>query len=270
MISKITGGKTKVLFTAKILGKYDVCYYKCVETGFIQTEEPYWLEEAYSSAITKLDIGLPFRNELIRDKLVKILPKHFKTDAKYLDYAGGYGLLTRFMRDKGFNFYHTDKYCKNLFSEYFDLSDLPQNTKFEVVTAFEVFEHLANPLAEIEVLNQYSDNILFSTELQPNNSINSVDDWWYFIPETGQHLALYSLKSLQFIADKLGYNFYTDEKELHLFTKTKLSGNPFLNEKYPFFIRKMIKYINIYNSKTQINLESLLLDDWKYIKNKLT
>ncbi len=59
MISKITAGQTKLLFTAKVLGKYDVQYYQCVITGFIQTEEPYWLEEAYSSAITKLDIGLP-------------------------------------------------------------------------------------------------------------------------------------------------------------------------------------------------------------------
>ena len=62
MKSKITGGDTSLLFEKKVLGKFDVKYFRCEDTGFIQTEDPYWLEESYSSAITKLDIGLPYRN----------------------------------------------------------------------------------------------------------------------------------------------------------------------------------------------------------------
>lgn len=269
MISKITGGETRELLTAKVLGRYDVKYYQCLETGFIQTEEPYWLDEAYSTAITKLDIGLPYRNELLRDKVVAILSQYFDTNSKFLDYGGGYGLFTRLMRDKGFDFYHTDMYCKNLFAEYFDLTDSPPNTYFELTTAFEVFEHLTNPLLEIETISKYSDSILFSTELVSNQTLNTVDDWWYFIPETGQHIALYTLQSLQYIANKWDYNFYTDGSELHLFTKKKLPQNPF-NEKLPFLIRKMTKLLKKYHAKKQNNIESLLQKDWEYIKKKLS
>ncbi|HEY2581400.1 MAG TPA: hypothetical protein VGI43_06320, partial [Mucilaginibacter sp.] len=111
MKSKITGGDTSLLFAKKILNKYDVNYYRCNETGFIQTEAPFWLAEAYSSVITKLDIGLPFRNIYLADRLSKILTTKFDYEGIFLDYAGGYGLFTRLMRDKGFNFYNTDKYC---------------------------------------------------------------------------------------------------------------------------------------------------------------
>ena len=140
MKSKITGGDTTLLFSKKVLNNYEVKYYRCNETGFIQTEAPYWLQEAYSSAITKLDIGLPSRNIILSDRVSKLLTVKFNDKGIFLDYAGGYGLFTRLMRDKGFNFYNTDKYCQNLFAEYFDLTDLPPDTNFELTTAFEVFE----------------------------------------------------------------------------------------------------------------------------------
>ncbi|MDB5109105.1 MAG: glycosyl transferase group 1, partial [Mucilaginibacter sp.] len=122
MQSKLTGGDTTLLFTTQILNKYTIKYYRCTQTGFIQTEQPYWLEEAYSSAITKLDIGLPYRNINLSDTISKLLVRDFNYKSNFLDYAGGYGLFTRLMRDKGFNFYNTDKFCKNLFAEYFDLA----------------------------------------------------------------------------------------------------------------------------------------------------
>ncbi|MFA6275470.1 MAG: class I SAM-dependent methyltransferase [Pedobacter sp.] len=269
MQSKVTGGATIVLFKVKILNKYEITYFKCVETGFIQTEEPYWLEEAYSSAITKLDIGLVYRNENLRGKLLKILSKHFDKNGKYLDYAGGYGLFTRLMRDQGYDFYHTDIYCKNIFAEYFDLSNLPSNTKFELLTAFEVFEHLPNPLTEIEAMMKHSDSIFFSTELVPQMPLNSSDDWWYFIPETGQHLAFYTEKSLAFIAEKFGFNFYTDGASIHLFTKKTFSEDPFKIKRDPFLIRKMRKMVKKFDQKQYPSYTSLLNADWEMVKEKL-
>ena len=47
---------------ATVLNKYPVSYFKCSACGFIQTEEPYWLAEAYSDAIGKSDVGLVKRN----------------------------------------------------------------------------------------------------------------------------------------------------------------------------------------------------------------
>ena len=120
MQSKITGGATSLMFTPKVLNKYDVKFYRCADTDFIQTEEPYWLADAYSSAITKLDVGMVFRNLQLAERTNKLLLASFNKNGKFLHYAGGYGLFTRLMRDRGFNFYHTDPYCQNLFAEYFD------------------------------------------------------------------------------------------------------------------------------------------------------
>ncbi len=89
MQCKLTGADTTLLFTAKILNKYDVKFFRSNDTGFIQTEEPYWLEEAYSSAITKLDVGLVFRNITLKDTISKLLAKHFNINGPFLDYAGG-------------------------------------------------------------------------------------------------------------------------------------------------------------------------------------
>jgi hypothetical protein len=267
MQSKITGGPTSLLFTASILNKYDVKYYRCNQTGFIQTQEPYWLNEAYSSAITKLDVGLTYRNITLSDRVSKILIRDFNPKGVFLDYAGGYGLFTRLMRDKGFYFYHTDQYCQNIFAEYFELNDLPPNTRFELVTAFEVFEHLPQPLLEIKKMLEFTDTLLFSTELQPKK-LEKVEDWAYFSTETGQHISFYNEPALQSIADELGYQFYTDSKFLHLFTKVKFNHNPLKTTKDSFLLRKAKKFVN----KTERNLgmpESLLMRDWKYIKDKL-
>lgn len=270
MKSKITGGETELLFTAKILNKYDIAYFKCKDTGFIQTEEPFWLEEAYSSAITKLDIGLVSRNEGLRETVIPILNKHFHVNEKFLDYAGGYGLFTRIMRDKGFDFYHTDVYCENLFAEYFDLEDLPSNPKFELVTAFEVFEHLPDPVKGLQEISNFSDSILFSTVLQPIERLKSEKDWWYFIPETGQHVALHTQKSLEVLGRKFGYNFHTDGLGVHLFTKKTLTVNPFENKKEPYLIRTMRRKVERYFRKENPPRETLLQKDWQQIKDSLT
>ena len=258
MKSNITGGETTLLFTTKVLSKYDVKYYKCNDTGYIQTEKPYWLAEAYSSAITKLDVGLVYRNRTLSDYTEGLLLRHFDTisNGKFLDYAGGYGLFTRMMRDKGFDFYNTDKFCQNIFAEFQDLKELNGNEKFEMVTAFEVFEHLENPLKEIEEILSYSDNVFFSTEIIPAE-VKTPEDWWYFIPETGQHVSLYSIDALKFIAKKFDRYFYTDGAKVHLFTKIELAKNPFEKEnpkKDPYLIGKLRRKVKRYDKRNTVDV----------------
>ena len=226
MESKITGGATLPLFNATILSKYSIDFFQCKETGFIQTEKPYWLSEAYADAITKLDLGLVQRNIELSEAVAPILQKYFNPNAAFLDYAGGYGLFTRLMRNKGFQFYHTDKFCTNIFAEGHDLTNTNPKPHFELVTAFEVFEHLENPLADIEEMLQHAHNLIFSTVIVPN-PVPAANQWWYYSLETGQHIAFYTLDALQFLAAKHNKFFYTNGKNLHLFSAKKLSGHPF-------------------------------------------
>lgn len=87
-----------------------------------------------------------------------------------------------------------------------------------MLTAFEVFEHLEDPIEEFEKMLYFSENILFSTELVPGNNPTPAT-CWYFAPETGQHISLYTLKSLQILAEKYSLHFYSNGATLHMFTK---------------------------------------------------
>lgn len=215
---KICGQHTTPVFSKTVLGKYDVVYFKCSACQFIQTEEPYWLSESYQSAITNLDLGLVSRNVVNSRFVATLIQTMFDGKKKFIDYGGGYGMFVRMLRDRGFDYYRQDMYCANIFAKHFDVSDLAPTTRFELLTAFEVFEHLVDPAMELEQMLQYSNNILFSTELQPEGE--NISNWWYIAPETGQHIAFYTLRSLQVLAERFGL-YLLSHGTYHLFTKNK-------------------------------------------------
>jgi len=240
MNCKVCGNETSQLFNKQVLNKYSVNYYQCTNCGFIETDEPHWLNEAYSSAITATDIGLINRNVYFTEVSTALLRLcGFDRSKKYLDYGAGYGIYVRMMRDNGFNFYWQDEYCENLYAQKFSADLSKANKEYELVTAFEVFEHLTNPTKEIEKILQYTDSILFSTQLV-NSANTTLENWWYIAPEHGQHVAFYDIKTLQFIADKYGLNVYSNNSTLHLLTKKRLSS-------FKFKLFSRIRLAKLYN-----------------------
>ena len=192
---------------------------------FIQTEEPYWLAEAYSDAIAATDVGLMGRNLTCSKIAMAIIAAFFKSNGRFLDYGGGYGNLVRLMRDHGFDFYRYDDYCPNLFAGMWN-TDLKNTTNYELLTAFEVFEHLPDPVDEIDKMLKCSKNLLFTTRLLPNG-MPKPGNWWYYALETGQHISLYSIKTLRAIADAFSLKIYTDQHQIHLLTPKRLSQTAF-------------------------------------------
>jgi len=61
----------------------------------MQTEEPCWLSEAYKDPIDISDTGYVARNISLSQKITVLLSLFFDKKAKFLDYAGGYGLFVR-------------------------------------------------------------------------------------------------------------------------------------------------------------------------------
>jgi hypothetical protein len=202
---RICSALSKEVFKAKILGKYNVAYYFCNKCEFLQTERPYWLEEAYQISINASDTGSLLRS-LVHAELVSVIIYFlFDKQSKCLDFAGGYGVFTRRMRDIGFDFYWQDRYTQNLFARGFEYTD--NIGDIEVLTSFESFEHFENPIREVETMLSFSKSIIFTTELLPY-PVPQPDEWHYYGLNHGQHISFYSLKTLQFIADKYGLNLY--------------------------------------------------------------
>lgn len=219
MICNVCSSPSSQLARALVLRKYEVEYYICDSCNFIQTEPPYWLAEAYSESISKNDIGLLGRNISLTDRTAAVICFFFNPNSRFLDYGGGNGMFVRLMRDKGYDFYWRDKYTSNMFATGFEAKS---EGEFELTTCFEVFEHLPKPIEEIEQMLSFSKNILFTTSLVPND-IPLPDQWWYYSLETGQHISLYSKKSLFAIARRFNLNLYSDGISLHLLTPKKLA-----------------------------------------------
>lgn len=263
MKCKICNSDSIVQFKTTVLRKYEVAYFKCKYCNLIQTEKPYWLHEAYEQAITDLDIGYVTRNISLAEIVSTFIRISLNRKDCFIDYGGGYGLLVRLLRDKGYNFYRQDLYCTNIFALNHDVTDLKKTMEFELLTAFEVFEHLEEPLEEIEKMFNYSETILFSTALQPYKPIVKPEDWWYVAPETGQHISLYHAKSLEHISKVFNCNLYSDGDGLHLLTKRKFRVNPVKTISYSFTI------LNRLFSRHFNNKRSLLNTDFQYAKKLL-
>lgn len=220
MKCKVCNSPVLVYFKKKVLEKYLASYYRCLNCGLIQTEKPYWLKEAYSSAIIDSDTGVLSRSYYLSKIAGIIVLLFLDKNSRVLDYAGGYGVLTRMLRDIGVDCYWADKYAENIFAKGFEDKT---NEKYDLVTLFEIFEHLENPVAEIKkiIIKFRPGFLLFSTMLHNGNPLK---DWWYFAPEGGQHITFYTQKSLKILASKIGMKLSTNGRNIHIFSGRQIPG----------------------------------------------
>jgi Methyltransferase domain len=236
----ILGKPMQPVFSETVLGKYLATYYYCEDSGILKTETPYWLNEAYQDAIADTDTGIAMRNIAVSSFLERILYHLFSQQSQFLDVSGGYGLLTRLLRDKGFDCYTTDKYCKNLFAQAFEPAP---GFKADALFAFEVLEHLEDPLQFLkEIFAKYDcKTLIFSTltfsQIPPK-------DWYYYSFETGQHITFYQPRTLALLAEAFGCHYYMISADMHMITDINLSSvdqlllfNPYLRKLYTLYVR---------------------------------
>jgi len=245
----ISGKPMELVFAETVLGKYMVSYYYCNESGLLKTEKPYWLDEAYQEAIADTDTGLVGRNINNSNMLEVVLYLLDIENEKVLDVAGGYGLLTRLMRDKGFDCFTTDKYCKNLFAKTFEPDS---HFKAKALFAFEVLEHIENPLQFFnDCFSMYGCKTMIFSTLTFANEVPS-KDWWYYSFEGGQHITFYQSRTLSLIADKLSCKYHMLNSDLHIITDKNINwiSKIILNNKLRRLLSIYVRYKRRGSSKT--------------------
>lgn len=226
MKCKICLEQSNEAFRGLILGKYDIGYFLCPNCGFLQTENPYWLDEAYAIPINSSDTGVLQRNLVLTRITAMMILCLLNKNGVFLDYAGGYGIFVRLMRDMGFDFFWQDMYAENLVAKGFEFTDRCSTNKIELLTSMETFEHFVDPLKELRKMTEVSDTIIFSTTLLPN-PIPTPNNWWYYGLEHGQHISLYQYKTLKLIANTLGMHLCSNHQNLHLLSTRKVSETLF-------------------------------------------
>lgn len=218
-ICRVCGQKAIAVYEGIILGLHRVGYFDCPACGYFQTESPYWLEQAYSSAVNELDTGILLRNLDSLRVVVMTLLATGRLHGRVLDHAGGYGVLVRLLRDAGVDAYWRDPYCQNLLARGFEGDQEP----FDLITAFEVVEHLVDPVEDLARLLQQAPYVLLSTELVPSEG-PPAPDWWYLGMEHGQHIGFLRARTLQYVAERLGCEVRSVGSSHHLLARPGVPG----------------------------------------------
>jgi hypothetical protein len=199
--------------------KYAATYVRCTRCGAVTVSEPHWLEEAYNQPINDEDAGLLARCARLTTRTAAVIRAEGIGDGRFLDWGGGYGTLTRMMRDRGYAYFHDDPYTQNLFAREFP--DEP-GTRYDLISAFEVLEHLTYPSAELTAIAERTDRVLVSTALLPAPA-PAPEDWWYYGLDHGQHITLHTEDSLRVVARTLGFELTTNGLDIHLFHREPLT-----------------------------------------------
>ncbi len=196
-----------------------VYYAHCGNCGFCFAPEimnwslDEFAERIYNDQYVLIDPDyLEARPQANADNLVALFPALPPT-VRHLDYGGGSGSLAEILRDYGWNSVSYDPF------ENRDVT-LDQLGQFDLITAFEVFEHVPDVqqlMCDIWQLLSENGVLMFSTllsdgNIRPNERLN----WWYASPRNG-HISLFSRQSLTLLAQDSGFNFGSFSDLFHVF-----------------------------------------------------
>ena len=216
------GGVTTFFSCAEVFNNVAI-YSKCGGCESVQIESPDWLESAHSSAISKLDTGLVSRCISASRFIGAFLFYEKQTNSTGFDWGAGTGLLTRLLRDQGFYTSSYDKYADSVHSVGFQVDDIEINSASTFLLAIECIEHLVNPLETLETPLGKKQYFIFTTDIigtPPPDPASKT--WWYFAPETGQHVTFLSRAGVLKLTKRLGFEHYYNFESFHIMSKSKL------------------------------------------------
>lgn len=186
-----------------------ILYYRCTHCGFCFSPEiARWSLTEFEERIYNKDYVVvdPDYVDARPRANAKVLAQMFSNRAlsfRHLDYGGGKGLLSSQLSQLGWQSCSYDPFVDRE-------TRTDQIGKFDLVTAYEVFEHVPDPkklMNDLSGLINPDGIILFSTlisdgQLTPYHRLT----WWYASPRNG-HISLFSRQSLSILAENNGFRF---------------------------------------------------------------
>jgi SAM-dependent methyltransferase len=192
-----------------------VYYRRCQHCAFTFTDAfDSWTKEAFREHIyNELYVTVdPDFVELRPAGNAKLIAEAFQTSRlsiQILDFGGGAGLLADRLRDQ--------KFSATTYDPFSSFDEMPTE-KFDLITCFEVMEHVPFPkdtVATMVAMLKSEGAILFSTLLQPASFEKLGLNWWYASPRNG-HVSLYSISSLAHLFKHHGMKVASFSEGLHI------------------------------------------------------
>jgi len=200
-----------------------IYYALCEQCGFcfapeiMRWESDEFERNIYNNDYIKIDPDcIDIRPRQFSEQLLQLFdPK--SNPFTHLDYGGGNGLLSKILRGEGWNSTTYDPFTNK------DLK-IEQLGKFDLITAFEVFEHVPDVhelMNNLSSLLSQNGVVYFSTQLSDSHIHQGKKlDWWYAAPRNG-HISLFSKHSLQLIAEQHRFNLASNWVCFHAMFTTK-------------------------------------------------
>lgn len=195
-----------------------VKYYHCSNCSLIYTDHfNNWTIQDFEKNVYNDEYILadpPFTGER-PDKLCKIVNALLfnssdRKDLKIIDYGGGEGALKQRLNLLGYS--NVTSYDP-IYSK-----DPVPNEDFDVVTCFEVVEHIIDQdhlWKQLIKLMGDEGIIIFSTLLAPPDIANLKGSWWYICPRNG-HLSMFSDETLKYVSNNYGLHITSLTEQLHI------------------------------------------------------
>lgn len=219
---RLCGADARPAFVRTAEDGDDVRYYECTGCESLQTQSPDWIEALYATSDGASNLGLDtgaVQRCVMGRVAIAFLWRlgGFTRSDRLLDWGGGPGLLVRLLRDIGIDAHLYDKYSPNHYAVGFTRDSNP----YRFVTAFEVFEHFANPATDLEVVFALDPRFLLISTA-PYRRQGS--EWFYLGPAKGEHVFFYSPQALRWIGAKFGYAVHALPRDTTLFYRPPMSG----------------------------------------------
>jgi len=180
---------------------------------FAQWSAAEFTEKIYNQDYATVDPDYVELRAAMNAELLQSLFGEQKDQIRHLDYGGGNGGLSRLLQSQGWRSSNYDPFPDND-------AGLATLSQFNLITAFEVFEHVPDVQRLMKNLCTLMEShclILFSTLLSDGQIIpNERLTWWYAAPRNG-HISLFTASSLKILGDAKRLAFGSFSPGLHCY-----------------------------------------------------